>query len=149
MPIYQVGFTAKAGTNTANKIIANLWTATRRIRVKEVGIWLQTVTTNAPLFALQRSTARGTQTATLAPILQDPSDIAATATCDITWSADPTFTTTDPRIRVGAVALAAGNGVIWSLYDMEVAIGSGLAIINVNATGATLGSYAGYFLYDE
>jgi hypothetical protein len=63
MPHYHVAFNSKAGTNTANKIIVNLWAVSRKARVVEVGIFLQTVTTTAPLFALQRASARGTQSA--------------------------------------------------------------------------------------
>jgi hypothetical protein len=74
MPHYHVAFNSKAGTNTANKIIVNLWAVSRKARVVEVGIFLQTVTATAPLFALQRASARGTQSTSLTPIQKDASD---------------------------------------------------------------------------
>ena len=152
MPFYHVAFNGKAGTNTANKIIANLWCPSSKARIVEVAVFLQTVTTTAPLFALQRSTARGTQSTTLTPIKKDEDDAATTVVCDTAWSVDPTFATTNPQLRCAGIALAAGNGVIWNLDQIEVgkaATAGGLALYNVNATGATLGSYAGYFYYEE
>jgi hypothetical protein len=68
---------------------------------------------------------------------------------DTTWSVDPTFSTANPQIRAAGVALAAGNGFVWNLDEVEILSGAGLAIFNVNATGATLGSYAGYVWYLE
>jgi len=150
MPVYRAGFNGKAGTNSANKIIANLWSATRKCRIREVSCFIQTVQTTAPLFALQRSTARGTQSTSLTPIADDPGEIAATAVLDTAWSVDPTFSTSNPQIVVGAVALAAGNGFVWNFDgSLEIAIAAGLALFNVNATGATPGTYAGHFVYEE
>src|SRR4051812_35453781 len=152
MPYYHVAFNGKAGTNTANTIIANLWCPSSKARVIECGVFIQTVQTTAPLFALQRSTARGTQSSTLTPIKKDEDDAATSVVMDLTWSVAPTFSTANPQMRCGAVALAAGNGVIWNLDGLEVgkaATAGGLALYNVNATGATLGSYAGYFYYEE
>lgn len=149
MPLYHVGFSARAGINTANSPIVNLWSATRKARILEVGVFIQVAPTTAPVFALQRSTVRGTQTATLAPIRKDENDIAATATLDTAWSANPTFSSAAPHVRAGGVPLAIGNGVIWSLGELEVAIGGGLTVFNINAAGATLGSFAGYVYYDE
>lgn len=149
MPSYHVAFNGKAGTNTANKIIANLWSVSRKARIIEVGIFLQTVTTTPPLFALQRASARGTQSTSLTPISKDTSDPAATGVLDTAWSVDPTFSTANPQIRCAGVALAAGNGFIWNLDELEILSGAGLAVFNVNATGATLGSYAGYVSYLE
>jgi|SRR5205085_834490 len=152
MPLYHVAFNGKAGTNTANTPIANLWCAATKARLIEVGVFLQTVTATAPLFALQRSTTRGTQSTTLTPIKKDEDDAATTVVLDTAWSANPTFSTANPQVRCGAIALAAGNGVIWNLDEMEVGkVGTagGMALFNVNATGATLGSYAGYFYFAE
>jgi hypothetical protein len=149
MPYYHVGFSGRAGINTANSPIVNLWSATRLCRINEVGIFIQVAQTTAPVFAIQRSTARGTQTATLAPIKKDESDIAATATLDTTWSANPTFSSAAPHVRAGAAVLAIGNGFIWNLDEFEVSIGGGLCIFNINASGATLGSFNGYIFYQE
>jgi hypothetical protein len=149
MPFYHVGFSARAGINTANSPIVNLWQATRKARIMEVGVFIQVAQTTAPVFALQRATARGTQTATLAPIAKDPADIAATGTLDTTWSANPTFATAAPHIRAMGVPLAIGNGVIWNFDDLEVAIGAGMTLFNINASGATLGSFGGYITYHE
>jgi hypothetical protein len=149
MPIYHVGFSGRAGINTANSPIVNLWQATRKARVHEVGVFIQVAQTAAPIFALVRSTARGTQTATLAPILKDSTDPAATGTLDTTWSANPTFSSAAPHIRASGVPLAIGNGVIWTLSELEVASGGGLCLFNIAASGATLGSFAGYLVFEE
>lgn len=152
MPYYHVAFNGKAGTNVANTPIANLWCPSSKARIIECGIFIQTVPTTAPLFALQRSTARGTQSTSLTPLKKDEDDAATTVVCDTAWSVAPTFLTTNPQMRCGAVALAAGNGVIWNLDGLEVgkaATAGGLTLFNVNATGATLGTFAGYFYYEE
>jgi hypothetical protein len=149
MPFYHVGFSNRAGINTANSPIVNLWSATRLCRIHEVAVFIQVAQTTAPVFALARASARGTQTATLAPIRKDETDIAATATLDTTWSANPTFSNAAPHIRAGGVPLAIGNGIIWNLDELEVSIGQGLCLFNINASGATLGSYAGYIFYQE
>lgn len=149
MPFYHVGFSGRAGINTANSPIVNLWSATRICRIIEAGVFIQVAPTTAPVFALQRSTVRGTQTATLAPLRKDEGDIVATATLDTTWSANPTFATAAPHIRAGGVPLAIGNGVIWNVAELEISIGGGLTIFNINAAGATLGSFAGYVMYEE
>jgi hypothetical protein len=150
MPVYRVGFNGRAGINTANSPIASLWTATRKCRIREVTCFIQTVQTTAPLFALQRATARGTQSTSLTPIADDPGEIAATAVLDTAWSVNPTFSTANPQIGVGGVALAAGNGFVWNFDgSLEIAIAAGLTLFNVNASGATLGTFAGHFVYEE
>lgn len=150
MTDYHVGFQGRAGINTANSPVVNLWTATRKVRVTEIGIFIQTAPTTAPVFAVARSTTRGTQTATLTPTARDPADIAATSVLDTTWSANPAFSTT-VLFRAGGVPLAIGNGIVWAFgpNGIEVAIGAGLCLFNINATGATLGSFSGYFELSE
>ena len=147
MADYHVAFQGRAGINTANSPVASLWTATRKVRILEVGIFIQAVPTTAPLFALQRATARGTATTTLTPIARDPADAAATAVLDTVWSANPTFSTANPQMRVGGVPNAIGNGIVWAFGPdaIEIAVGAGFTLFNINASGATLGSFAGYF----
>lgn len=150
--LYAVSFASRPGINAVNSPIANLWSPTRKLRLKEVGVFLQTLPTNAPIFAVQRTTARGTQTSTSTPGAQDPSDDAATAVLDLTWSVNPTLAAGNLAglgFRLACVPNTIGNGAIWNMQDLEVAPGAGLELINILATGATLGAYCGYFLYNE
>ncbi len=149
MPIYHAAFTGRAGVNTANSPIANLACISRKLRVREVGIFVQVAPTTAPIFALQRATTRGTQTTALAPLVKDSTDPTATASLDVAWSANPTFTNTNPFLRAIAVPVTAGNGMVWDLEELEIVSPGGLMLFNNVATGATLGSFCGYFEYEE
>lgn len=149
MAIFEVSGT-RAGINTANSPVANLWVPTRKSIVREIGVAIQTAPTTAPLFALQRSTARGTQTTTLTPIAGGLSAPTATTVLDTAWSVNPTWTTAAPYMRGFALPVTAGGGYIWTFpQGIEIASGAGLMLFNVNASGATLGAFAFYFSYEE
>jgi hypothetical protein len=153
MSVYASGF-SRAGINTSNSPVANLSNTgtTTRLRVYEVGVGVSVAPTTAPQFYLARATARGTQTATLAGQSLDPADPASSGTVDSTWSANPTFSTTN-RLVVGGLAVTAGGFFVWTFYDnpliVEATSASGLVIANANASGATTGTFAGYFKWDE
>jgi len=149
MPFFCVSGT-RAGINVANSPVANLWAPTRKSWVYEVGVSIQTAPTTAPLFALQRSTARGTQSTTLTPIAFDPAAPAATSVLDTAWSVNPTWVTTAPYARSFGLPVTAGGGYIWTFQQpFQIASGAGLTLFNVNASGATLGSFAFYIDYEE
>lgn len=150
---FSAGFT-RAGINTANSPVANLnQTGTvARLYVVEVGVGVAVAPTTAPAFYLSRATARGTQTATLAGQPADPNEPAAQGTLDTTWSANPTFSTS-AYLRFGGLATTAGGFLVWTFYDNPIIVnataGLGLTLANANASGATLGTFTGYFAWDE
>lgn len=153
MARFSAGF-SRAGINTANSPVASLANTgtTERLYVMEIGIGVAVAPTTAPMFYLSRATARGTQTATLAGQAHDGGDGASSGTVDSTWSANPTFSTAN-FMRMGGLAVTAGGFLIWTFYDKPIVIdktaASGLVIANANATGATLGTFAGYFCWGE
>lgn len=149
MAIYHAAFSNKPGVNVANFPIANLWMAGRKARVLEVGVTIAVAPTAAPRFAIIRSTVRGTQTTALAPILKDTADAAANGALDVAWSVNPTFATTQPHVRALGVPLAIGNGLVWNLAEFEVPVGQGLCLFDIVASGATLGAFDGYYMWDE
>ena len=153
MGTYVGGF-SRAGINTANSPVANLnQTGTSaRLHIVEIGVGVAVAPTTAPMFYLTRATARGTQTATLAGLPVDAADPAAGGTVDTTWSANPTFSTTNYLV-MGGLAVTAGGFLVWTFYDDPLVViataGNGITIANVNASGATLGTFAGYFKWHE
>jgi len=110
--------------------------------------------TTAPVFYLVRTTARGTQASTLAGQPFDTADVVAIATLDVcgTGASQPTFTNTN-LITTGALAITAGGSYVWSFWDIPLIVpataSNGLAIANVNASGATTGTFVGSFIWDE
>lgn len=106
----------------------------------------------APQFYLARSTARGTNTTTLAGQPFEPSEATSMGTLDSVDSVAPTFSTT-LKIGNGGLSATAGGWWVWDFRDKPLIIpataASGLALINANATGVTLGTFAGHFFWDE
>lgn len=153
MARYSAGFSV-AGVNTANTQLANLsnTATTDRLFVVEIGVGISVAPTTAPSFYLSRATARGTQTTTLAGQPHDAADGAPVGTLDTAWSVAPTFSTTS-QLRRGGLSTAAGGLLIWTFYDAPLVIdrtaASGLVLANALATGTTLGTFAGYFCWDE
>lgn len=150
---YRAGF-SRAGINAANSAYAqlrNTGTASR-LYVVEIGIGVGVAPTTAPSFYLSRSTAVGTSTATLAGQPSDPGETTAAGTLDSTWSAAPTFSTSN-FMRNGALAVTAGGMIIWTFYDAPLVVPAsttaGLVLANANASGATTGTFTGYFDWDE
>ena len=123
-----------AGVNStapaANAGMASLWTpAARSIRV--VSIEVVATAATATDIALQRITARGTQTTTQVGAATDPLAGASTVQCDSAWSVQPTFSgVTMRRILLNA----AGNGVVWRWDDTDpliVAAAAGIALRHI------------------
>lgn len=149
---YSAGFSV-AGVNTANTQTANLVGGTGdRLLVRQIAVGISVAPTTAPSFYLSRSTARGTQTATLAGQAWDSAAVSAIGTLDTTWSAAPTFSTSNFIVR-GGLAVTAGGWWIWDFRDSPLIIpatsGAGITLANANASGATTGTFAGFFVWDE
>lgn len=145
MSIYRTA-TSKAGTNTANTVMWQIrMPASRRVLVREVGIFCEVPATTAPQFRLSRSLTLGTSSATVVPQPTDADSVATDAVLDTTWSAAPTFTTAGPFIDGWPQFNTAGAGVIYSYDDLWVSAGtgatSGLQVVNLVATGATTGTW--------
>jgi hypothetical protein len=144
----------RPGINTANSPVAQLrpTSTAKRLYIVEILIGVAVAPTTAPNFYLSRSSAIGTSTLTLAGLPHDGQDGAAIGTVDSTWSANPTFSTTN-YLRVAPLALTAGGGWMFTFYDDPIVIDkvttTGIVIANVNASGATLGSFAGHFCWTE
>jgi hypothetical protein len=153
MARYGAGFSV-SGTNTANTQTAALFnvSTTDRLYVVEVAIGVVLSPTTAPSFYLSRGTARGTQTTTLAGLPHDPADGAANGTVDTAWSVAPTFSTSN-QIRRGGMGTAQGGFLVWTFYDAPIVIdrtaSSGLVLADANASGATVGTFTGYFSWEE
>jgi hypothetical protein len=143
-----------SGTNTANTFVVNLTNTgtSERMKVMQIAIGVAVAPTTAPSFYLSRATARGTNTTTLAGQAFEPADPASVGTLDLTNSVAPTFSTS-LKIAGGGLAVTAGGWWIWDFRDFPIGItntaASGLCIVNANASGATLGTFAGYFVWDE
>lgn len=154
MSRYVAGVAGRAGINTADSVYFQLrpTTTAQRIKVLEVVVGVQIAPTSAPWFYLTRSTAVGTNTATLAGIPLDPADAAAIGTLDSTWSAAPTITTS-AKLQVGALAVTAGGAWVWSFRDwpliMTADTTDGLCVVNANASGATAGSFGCSMMWQE
>lgn len=141
----------KAGVNTANTIMWQLRTAsTSRARIFEIHITVAVAPTTGPSWRLNRSTAVGTSTATVTPEEQDPGGGAAATLLDITWSANPTLASND--MRKYATPSSIGSGIVWTWPDhrpLILPVSSGLAVVNANATGTTVGAFNITFIIEE
>lgn len=142
----------KSGVNTVNTIMWQMRaSSTDIIEIVELGLSVATApNTSGPSWRLNRTTAIGTSTATVTPQLESPlTASAALARLDTTWSANPTLGGTD--LRQYATPNAIGSGIVWTWYDrpLPVAVSTGIAVVNGNAPGTTVGSYDIYVIFDE
>ena len=141
----------KAGVNSATTTYVNLWLPTNRGFIREIGISVTTAPSNAQDWYLVRATARGTQTATQAGTALTPDAASSTGTVDNTWSGNPTVGAATAALRRFGLPVTAGSGIIWTFAkgDLEVSNSNGLAIVNANASGGTLGAFTFYFDWEE
>ena len=145
---------SRSGINTANSAYFQLrpTSTAERLYVVEIGVNIAVAPTTAPSLFIARSTAVGTSTATLAGLPHEPGEVAAVGTFDSTWSAAPTFSTTD-KLRQGGLAVTAGGMLIWTFYDAPIIVpantSQGLVIANANASGSTTGTFTAYISWDE
>ena len=153
MARYSAGFSV-AGVNTANTAAANLANTgtTQRLRVLQVAIGISVSPTTAPSFYLSRATARGTQSTTVTANPFDTGDSAAIGAIDTAWSVVPTFSTSAQMTR-GGLSTTAGGWWVWDFRDSPLIVpnttASGLVVANANASGATTGTFAGHFIWEE
>ncbi|MFN2496625.1 MAG: hypothetical protein ABR608_12070 [Pseudonocardiaceae bacterium] len=142
--------TTKAGVNTANTI---MWAikagAAQRVQLLELGLSVEVAPTTGPAWRLNRPTAVGVSSATVAPQPEDPDVAAATAALETTWTTAPTLAAVD--LRRFATPNSIGSGIVWTWYDSPLVIpkGGSIAVVNGNASGTTLGTLSMYALVAE
>jgi hypothetical protein len=144
MSLYSVGQKVN-GVNTANTVMWQLKTAAgSRARIREIIVSVGSAPSTAPVFVLADSTALGTSTTSVLGRALEPGDpISLTSFCTA-WSSAPTFATGGPFPQLIALPVTAGSGVIWQwAYGEELIlnVSSSLCIANLNASGATVGSF--------
>lgn len=140
----------KAGVNTANTIMFQLRAISpNRISLIELALSVRTAPTVGPLWRLNRPTAVGATFTSATPQPEDPNTPAAVGRLDTVMGTLPTLAGTD--LRGYATPNAIGSGIVWTWYDAPfyIPIGGSIALVNGLATGATLGQFDIYLVFDE
>jgi hypothetical protein len=151
MARYSVGLN-RAGVNSANTVLAELRAAsTARIKLLEVGISVAVAPTTAPRLVLGRPTNTPVGGTNNVPVADDAGDGASLSTFFTTgWSTTPTFSTSGPWARVLDLPVTVGANVLWTFPEgFWMALSGSVVLANLNASGATLGSFDMYFMWDE
>ncbi len=149
MARYSVTHT-KAGVNTANTIMWQLRAISPvHIELIELAISVKVAPTTGPSWRLNRPTAIGATFTSITPQPEDGAVAAATSRLDHTITTPPTLAATD--LREYATPNAIGSGIVWTWYDkpLYIPVGGSIAVVNGNASGATLGTLAIYAVFDE
>lgn len=144
----------RAGVNTANTVLSELRAAsTARAILRQVKITMAVLPTTAPRFVLARTTNSPAGGTSVAGIALDGADAAAlTSHFNTGQSTAPTFTTGGPWIEVGGLPLTLGAGLVWSYpgtLGIVIATSGSLVLANLNASGATLGSFDISLIWEE
>lgn len=151
MAFYQATFSI-AGVNAVDGVLANLKTvASDRATLREIGIFIDVLPTTPPVFGLKRMLAVGTGAITLtAPMLADIADGTNAAGLETAW-ATTRPTVTGSSGRRAPVANTIGNGAVFDFTNrgIIVPISAGLCPVNLVASGATLGQFSGYVVWEE
>lgn len=149
---YSIGLN-RAGVNTANTVLAELRAASNaRITLREIAISMAVLPTAAPRFVLARPSNTPTGGTNNVPLPWDAADAAALTTFYTTgWTVTPTFGTTGPFLKTGGLPLTLGAGLIWTFgaNGLIVPLSGSLLIANLNASGATLGSFDIHVTWEE
>lgn len=143
-----------SGVNTAGKCWADIMAATgSRPKIKRITLAMPVACSTVPSFQLRRITAAGTTpVGTVTPQAMDGNDQAAVSVIHTGgYSVDPTMTAAP--MDVASFPLTAGAAWVWNFGEPGLLIPSGaangLAIFNVNASGATTGTFLVSVLHDE
>lgn len=151
MAIYQSTFSA-AGVNAVDAVLFNLKAGAQdRVKLLEVGFFIEVASTNAPQYGLKRMNAVGTGAITGGTIaLCDAAEGTSAATLETAWA------TTRPTVTGGAfrramVANTIGNGIIFDFTNrpLWVPLSGGLCGVMLNASGATTGTHGGYAVWED
>lgn len=139
MPRYRLGFSGTAGGPANNAAYFDIWSATRIVRVRELAFFNISNATALVGSTLIRTSARGTQNATITPTAvansYNTADINPTVVVDNGWTVQPTFA----ALNMGAIDIAASvqSGIVWIWNDerdgtLLIPIGGGLAVQNTS-----------------
>jgi hypothetical protein len=142
----------RAGINTANSPLLELRApSTTRAKLFQVKIINAVLSTTAPRFVLCRPTNTPAGGTNNVPLAYDGSDAASLCSFISTgWTTAPTFATAGPWNEVGGLPLTLGAQLIWvPPAPLIVPISGSIILANLNASGATLGSYDISFLWGE
>lgn len=142
----------RAGINTANSPLLELRTpSTSRAKLYQVKIYNAVLPTTAPRFVLARPTNTPAGGTNNTPLPLDSADAASLCSFISTgWTTAPTFSTSGPWLEVGGLPLTLGAGMIWvPPAPVIVPVSGSLILANLNASGATLGSFDISFLWGE
>lgn len=151
MAVYQSTFTI-AGVNAVDAVLFNLKAGAQdRVKLLEVGFFIETASTNAPQYGLKRMNAVGTGAITTGTIgLADAAEGTSAASFETAWA------TTRPTVTGGAfrramVANTIGNGIIYDFTNRPiwVPLSGGICGVMLNAAGATLGVHGGYAVWED
>lgn len=139
-----MGYVYSASGNNTNTVSVTkplfnlLGAATRRLKIFEIFIGCDAAPPDDQVsrFALMRTTARGTQTATVAPNAFDPEAPASIATLDTAWSVDPTITALSVLYEFALNQRAPYRWVCPPGCEIIVPMvtGAGLALVSVGAS---------------
>lgn len=142
----------RAGINTANSPLLELRTpSTVRAKLQQLKISMAVLPTTAPRFVLARPTNTPAGGTNNTPIALDPADAASLCSLISTgWTTAPTFTTAGPFVEIGGLPLTLGAQLVWYYsIPIVVPVSSALILANLNASGATLGSFDVSVIWDE
>ncbi len=153
MAIYSAGFSV-SGVNTTATVLANLKAAASdRFKLLQINIQIEVAPTTAPIFSLERMNAVGTGAITTAASgPYDPSDAAATAMLETAWAtARPTRLATPVNMIRSMLPVTLGGQLIFDFTNRPIfsLVSGGLMLVNLNASGATLGTIGGNVIWDE
>lgn len=151
MPSFQVFHNA---TNTASATVpmANLMgTATSQVGIYEVNAGSDATADNAVKYALQRASARGTQSTSVTATAEDQNVTqAALTTCDVAWNINPTITASSTILQWGQHQRGTYR---WVAYDYtkflrsQAGTGKGMALMSVVVSSAFNGVFS--LAFDE
>lgn len=152
MATYSVALN-RAGVNTANSVLVELRAAANaRAVLRQLMVSMAVLPSTAPRLVLARpsnSPAGGTNNV---PLPADPADAAAlSAFYAAAWTTTPTFATAGPWNHVAGLPLTLGAGFLWTFPGQGLVIptSGSLLLANLNASGATLGSFDMAWTWEE
>jgi hypothetical protein len=142
-----------SATNTASATVPMLnltGGTTTRLRIGDIIIGSNaTPADNYAQFALRRTSAAGTTSATFTPTALDPADPAAAAVFATAWSVNPTITASSDLLEVSMNQRATFRWV--AAPDSEIIVpataGAGVALMSVATSGNA--SYTHTVLWQE
>jgi hypothetical protein len=138
------------GVNTAASVLGNIKaTASKPMRVYEIGLFYTVLSTNPYDIGLARMNAVGTGTITSAAGVAHETADTPVGVVETGW------TTARPSITAGyfrrfTIPLVLGQGIIFPFgQGLFIPVSGGLCLQGINASGTTAGTIEGYAEWDE